>query len=54
MDLYIDFPKTKKNVTMWQHEEEFREVETYGEVNRFHTCRSQIQVKLAIAAAVTM
>ena len=39
---------------MWQHEEEFREVETYGEVNRFHTYRSQIQVKLAIVAAVTM
>lgn len=40
MDLYIDFKKTK-DVTMWQHEDEFREVETYGEVNRFHTYRSQ-------------
>ena len=40
MDLYIDIPK-ENDVIIGQHEEEFGEVETYGEENWFHTYKSQ-------------
>ena len=40
MDLYIDFPQ-KDDVITWKHEEEYREVETYGEVSQFGTYISQ-------------
>ena len=48
------FPQ-RNNVVMWQQEEELREVETYGEVNRFCIpIEAKIQVQLAIAGAVKM
>ena len=54
MDIYIDFPKTN-DVVMWQQEDEFWEVETYGEVNQLCIpIEAKIQVQLAIAGAVKM